>query len=407
MDTGRFEGLIAVQHAVMAAGGDLPAVMQAIVDDRWAMPQATGIVVELRDGDQLYYAAASGTSAGLVGLRLPLNASLSGMSILTGAPLSCTDSETDSRVNRAACRKVGLRSMIVVPIPHRGQTVGVLKYYADRPGAFSEEDMLVAHLLVGPIAIGFSSVAEADAERGQKELRELMRLKEELVANVSHELRTPLTAIAGSLGLIGNGAAGALPEKALSLVAIAAKNTDRLIRLVNDLLDVDKLASGQAEFTLSDIDLCALVAEAVEQNEPFATRFDVTLVPSLPRAPVMAHVDGDRLLQALANLLSNAAKFSPSGGAVRIALMQAEGHARIAVSDDGPGIPESFRKRLFERFAQGEKTAQPGTGLGLAITRSIVEQLGGSVRLDTDAARGTTFEILLPVIEKRQKGLAA
>ncbi|QPQ55684.1 GAF domain-containing sensor histidine kinase [Allosphingosinicella flava] len=405
MDVDRFEGLIAVQHAVTAAGGNLQAVMQAIVDAKGAMPQATGTVVELRDGDQLYYAAASGTSAGLVGLRLALNASLSGMSILTGAPLSCVDSEQDVRVNQAACRKVGLRSMIVVPIPHRGQTVGVLKYYSDRPAAFSDEDMLVAHLLVGPIAIGFSSVAEADAERARKELAAIIQLKEELVANVSHELRTPLTAIAGSLGLLDSGAAGKLPEKAHGLVAIATKNAQRLTRLVNDLLDIDKFDSGRAAFTLAETDLRALILEAVTQNEPFATRFGAVLLPSLPTDPVIIQTDGDRLLQALTNLISNAAKFSH--GTVHIDLRGQEGEARIVVRDDGPGIPEAFRMRLFERFAQGEKTSQPGTGLGLAITKSIVELLGGSIALDPHVAQGAAFEIRLPLMTSERKGLAA
>ncbi|HEY6917308.1 MAG TPA: GAF domain-containing sensor histidine kinase [Allosphingosinicella sp.] len=401
MDVNRFQGLIAIQRAAAAAGGDLKRVMQAIVEDRRAMPQATGTVVELRDSDQLYYAAASGTSANLVGLRLPLNASLSGMSILTGQPLYCADSEEDSRVNKAACRKVGLRSMIVVPIPHRGQTVGVLKYYSDAPAAFGDEDMAIAHLLVGPLAVGFSSVGEADAQRARAELQELIRLKEELVSTVSHELRTPLTAIAGSLGLLSNGVAGALPDKAQSLVGLAAKNAERLTRLVNDLLDVDKLDSGRAEFQLRDIDLCELVREAAEQNGPYAEKFGARLVLNVPPTPVRVHTDGDRILQAITNLVSNAAKFSPKGGEVRIDLRIVPEGARIRVSDQGPGVPDAFRKRLFERFAQAEagaeKPNQPGTGLGLAITKSIVEHLGGSIALDAAYREGAAFEITLPV----------
>lgn len=407
----RFRGLIAIQEKVSAADGDLQSVMDALVHEFSVMPQATGIVVELRDGDQLYYAAASGTSSGLDGLRLPLNASLSGMSVLKGAPLSCEDSETDSRVNRMACRRVGLRSMIVVPIPHQGQTVGVLKYYSDRPSAFAEEDMLLAHLLVGPIAVGLSKVAEGDAKRAQQELQALVELKQEFVATVSHELRTPLTAIAGSLGLLENGAAGTLPDKAANLVSIARKNSERLKRLVHDLLDIEKLESGSAEFKFAEVDLTALVEETVEQNRPFAVEAGVQLIGIAPSFPVRAWVDSGRLVQAITNLVSNAAKFSPAGGKVVIELSQVADQARIRVSDEGPGIPADFKKRLFERFAQAAEgksaTNLPGTGLGLAITKSILDQMKGQVRLAEDVPQGAAFDILIPIAPRQRAKTSA
>lgn len=384
--------------------------MQAIVDENSVMPQANGIVVELRDGDQLYYAAASGSSEAMVGLRLPLNASLSGMSILTGQPLHCEDSESDSRVNRLACRKVGLRSMIVVPIPHQGQTVGVLKYHAPEPSAFTEEDMLVAHLLVGPIAVGFSSIAEADAQRAQTELRNIVALKEQFVSTVSHELRTPLTSISGALTLLNSGTVD-LPDNARTLVEIAARNASRLKRLVDDLLDLDRLDGGRIDYRIAQADLGAVLLDVVEEMSPFASEAGVRLTLDLPRTPVHVMTDGDRLLQVIANLISNAAKFSPRGSTVGIELLPAIDQVRIRVTDQGPGIPPEFRPRLFDRFSQSPHTqgltSLPGTGLGLAISKAIVEQLGGKLSLDEKYVGGAAFDILLPLTAPSHRQNAA
>ena len=410
MDLKRFVGLIAIQHSITAAGGGLQAVLQAIVDEQSVMPQANGIVVELRDGDQLYYAAASGSSAPMIGLRLPLNASLSGMSILSGQPLQCDDSETDRRVNRAACRRVRLRSMIVVPIPHQGQTVGVLKYHAPTPSAFSDEDMLIAHLLVGPIAVGFSSIAEADAQRARIELQKIVRLKEQFVSTVSHELRTPLTSIAGALTLLTSAAID-LPANATPLVEIASRNASRLKRLVDDLLDLDRLDGGTMQYKVEQTDMSALLLDVIEQTSTFALQAGVRLTLDMPRSPVFAVTDGDRLFQVVVNLISNAAKFSPEGSTVGVALMTGRDQIRIRVIDQGPGIPVEFRSRLFDRFSQSPHTQGltnlPGTGLGLAISKTIVEQLGGQLSLDESYVGGAAFDILLPLAVRAHRQDAA
>jgi signal transduction histidine kinase len=411
MDIERFRGLIAIQQNIEAARGDLATVMQAIVEETSVMPQSNGIVVELRDGDQLYYAAASGTSAGLIGLRLPLNSSLSGLSILSGQPLSCTDSREDPRVNLAACERVGLRSMIVVPIPHQGQTVGVLKYHSNCVNAFNEEDMLLAHLLVGPIVVGFSSVAEADAIRAKVDLQTVVKLKEEFVSTVSHELRTPVTSIAGSLALLSSGAVGALSDQSASLVDIASRNANRLKLIVNDLLDMDRIESGRLSLSFADTELSAVLRAVVQENAPFAARTGVTLALELPEQPITLSTDGDRLFQAVSNLVSNAAKFSPPETTVRISLDVTDGTARIRVSDEGPGVPVHFRSRLFDRFSQASEVQAssnlPGTGLGLAIAKGIVEQLGGKIRLDESVEMGATFEITLPLADEARQALRA
>lgn len=402
MDIGRFRGLIAIQEAIAREGGGLSAVLGAIVSELSVMPSADGAVIELLDGDQLVYAAASGASAHLVGLRLSLHSSLSGLSLLSGQPQRCEDSEQDDRVNREACRKVGLRSMIVVPIPHHGRFVGTLKYHAPTVSAFSEEDMLVAHLLVGPIAVGFSRIAEEDANRARKELQDIVLLKQQFVSTVSHELRTPLTSISGALGLLANGTAGELPDTASSLIDVAARNAGRLRRLVDDLLDLDRMDSGQFEYCFADADIALMLRDVVAQNLPYASQAGVKLGLDLPSAAVRTRTDPDRLFQAVTNLVSNAAKFSPAGEVVRVSLRADARALVIRVSDNGPGIPEEFRTKLFDRFAQSAHTRglsrQPGTGLGLSISKTIVTQLGGTLRLDERQTKGAAFEIELPLI---------
>jgi signal transduction histidine kinase len=230
--------------------------------------------------------------------------------------------------------------------------------------------------------------------------RQIARLKDELVSTVSHELRTPLTAISGALGLMASGAAGALPERAGRLVTVGYRNAERLATLVNDLLDMDKLQSGKLSFNFASGDLGALLAEAVEQNQPYAERFGVTLDLVLPDAPVAAHFDHLRVMQVVTNLLSNAAKFSPEGGQVRISLGVDGDTARISVADDGPGISPEFRKRLFDRFAQEDGAHQnkhAGTGLGLAISQGIAQAHGGGITLDDAAGPGATFHLTLPL----------
>lgn len=231
--------------------------------------------------------------------------------------------------------------------------------------------------------------------------RQISRLKDELVSTVSHELRTPLTAISGALGLMAGGAAGDLPDRAKQLVAIGSKNAERLIHLVNDLLDMDKLQSGKLVFHFDERELGLLLTESVEQIEPYAERFGVKLALERPSEAVVAKVDSNRLCQVMTNLLSNACKFSPSGGTVRISLQRIGDSAQISVADEGPGISPEFRARLFKRFEQEEGAHQQGhagTGLGLAISKAIVEAHGGSIALDPAAEKGATFRVELPAV---------
>jgi signal transduction histidine kinase len=185
--------------------------------------------------------------------------------------------------------------------------------------------------------------------------RQMARLKDELVSTVSHELHTPLTSISGTLSLL---AAGELAPRVQHLIGLGQKNAERLVNLVNDLLDMDKLQSGKLHFHFEENDLGDLLAQAVEQNRPFAEGYGVTLHLEVLEAGIRAAVDAARLFQVQTNLLSNACKFSPSGSTVQVCLTKEGETARISVADAGPGIPAEFRPRLFSRSSQEDGAHQ-------------------------------------------------
>lgn len=242
--------------------------------------------------------------------------------------------------------------------------------------------------------IGFYSLASDITE-----LKRIDRMKSEFVSTVSHELRTPLTSIRGSLGLISGGVAGQLPEAVKTLVGIAKNNCERLIRLINDILDIEKIESGKMRLELQVIELKPLLVQALAATEGFGAAQNVGLKLEVVDDSLQVNVDSDRLTQVVTNLLSNAMKFSPAGDAVEVHVSRGGLGVRVEVRDHGPGIPEEFRSRIFQKFSQADSSdtrQKGGTGLGLNISRAIIERLGGQIGFTTDAGVGTTFFFELP-----------
>ncbi|MBT3989293.1 MAG: PAS domain S-box protein [Rhodospirillaceae bacterium] len=230
--------------------------------------------------------------------------------------------------------------------------------------------------------------------------REIEKLKSEFLSVVTHELRTPLTSIVGSLGLVLGGVFGELPSKAIEILNVANSNSDRLIALINDILDVEKLQSDDTEFEFKKIDLVEVVSEAVELNRGFAEQCDVSFELSTSPDSTFIRADRNRVIQVISNLLSNAAKFSPAGSSVDIAVYDKAGTVRFEVSDTGPGIPEKYREKIFDRFSQidsSDKRSVPGTGLGLNISKAIIERHNGSIDFVPRNGGGTTFFFDLPI----------
>ncbi|WP_309088904.1 PAS domain S-box protein [Phenylobacterium sp.] len=245
--------------------------------------------------------------------------------------------------------------------------------------------------------------------RDSTERKRVERSKDEFISTVSHELRTPLTSIAGSLGLLTGGAAGEMPDKAKRLISIAENNSRRLVRLINDILDIEKMQSGAMKFAFAPVDLGELATRAVEAMGGLAVELGVRFQLLTPEGHAIIRGDADRLTQVITNLLSNAAKFSPRDQAVEVAVALEGGRARISVRDSGPGIPAEFRSRIFGKFAQADasdRRQKGGTGLGLAICKQIVERHGGRIWFDSSPGEGATFHVELP-LEKAVSGEVA
>jgi len=243
--------------------------------------------------------------------------------------------------------------------------------------------------IISVIAQGRDITAQLEAER----------MKKEFTSTLSHELRTPLTSIIGSLQLINAGVLGDVNKDVAELTEVAERNGQRLLDLINDILDIEKIESGKLTLNPEIIRVDELVRESMLLNKGFGDRFHVRFEPRGELSTREVNADRKRLLQVMTNLLSNAAKFSPEGEVVEITTEETAGQLRVSVHDKGPGIPEAFRARIFGRFNQADSTAtrqKGGTGLGLAICKRLIELMQGHIGFHDREGGGTTFWFELP-----------
>ncbi len=225
----------------------------------------------------------------------------------------------------------------------------------------------------------------------------LDQLKDEFISTVSHELRTPLTSIRGALGLLNSGMMGEANEKATNLLRIALTNSDRLVRLINDILDLERIQSGREPLNFRPVQLAAIVTQAIEDMQPMADAAGVKLIHDATQVEISA--DSDRLLQVITNLLSNAVKFSPPNSPVSVMLRPGATGVILSVIDHGRGIPADKLETIFGRFQQvdaSDSRQKGGSGLGLAICRTIVLQHSGRIWAERNPLRGSTFRVFLP-----------
>lgn len=235
--------------------------------------------------------------------------------------------------------------------------------------------------------------------RDLSERREVDRLKQEFISTVSHELRTPLASMRGSLRLLSSGLFGELPPEANELIAVADRNAVRLIALINDILDLERLEHGKVKLHFSAQPLAHILARARESVQALAAQQKIQLNISPVDLTVVA--DGDRIVQVIVNLLSNAVKFSPAGSAIQVSASEQNGWIEVRVTDQGRGIPAAYLDKVFERFRQVEASddrEKGGTGLGLAICKNIIEQHHGVIGVESVEGRGSTFWFRLPAV---------
>jgi len=267
-----------------------------------------------------------------------------------------------------------------------------------------------------PVSVVISPIKDSSGEvigscsiaRDITEWKEIERIKNEFISIVSHELRTPMTSIQGSLSLLLSGAGGALPQKAITLLNIGKQNSERLIRLINDILDISKIESGEMQFNLADVNIGLILQEAILVNQSFADNFNIS-IQFEQRSSELVHVDRDRLLQVISNLLSNAIKFS-TAPAIKVNVFNRNDKVRVEITNTGPGIPKEFHHKMFQKFMQGQMANNrsiAGTGLGLNISKQFLEKMAGTIGFDSVPDHETTFYFELPIVPKASTSAAS
>ncbi len=345
-----------------------------------------------------------------------------GTCLLEGRPILVEDTRqiAQTKLFGYLAKSLPVTAFIHVPMLHEGRPIGVLSAYSTRgPMHFTDAFVSLFSALAGQLALAlvnaqlyaevqaYSQAMEAkvrqrtaELEQANERLRELDRLKSDFLSTVSHELRTPLTSIRSfSEILLRYGVDN--PEEREKFVGIIHQEAERLTRMINELLDLSRIEAGRLELRVVPVDPAEAVQQALAVTRPLFDEKQVRVTTRIPGDLPAVAADPDRLQQVLGNLLSNAAKFSPAGGEVRVLARAEDGAVVFSVADDGPGIPGDRLEDVFDRYTQIRDPQEKhplGTGLGLSISRDLVEKLGGTIWVESDPGAGATFFVRLPAV---------
>ena len=399
-------------------------------DGRWIWLRSDAMVIERdENGRALRFV---GTETDITDLRLAEAAHLASeerfSSAIEHAPIGMALLDLDGRwikVNDAICKFLGFRKDELL-----ATTLKDLTHPDDSEKNEEQIKLLMAGEIDtyqlemryihrnGAVVWGLLSVSLARDGAGEPNYfisqildithrREVDKLQAEFISTVNHELRTPLTAIQGALGLLKANFDERANLKEKTLLSHSYESAQRLARLVNDILDIEKMSQGELDYRIERTDIVALVRQIIESQAPSAEKWGVRIDAELPPAEIAVDVDVDRFSQALINIMSNAAKFSNGANRIIVNVEQlADETVKVSVQDFGPGIPAAFRPKIFGKFAQADSSSTrkaQGSGLGLSITKSIIEALGGSVGFDSVEGEGSTFYFLIPVSQLQER----
>jgi signal transduction histidine kinase len=398
---------------------DLQAVLDTLVQSAVTLCEADFGHVRQLEGDRYLVVASFGMTPEQHALFASYTTALTrgsvpGRALLEKRIVHFPDVMSDPEFTRHELAKAaGYRAAIGVPLFSSGQVVGLLTLNRRAAGAFSEKQIALIQTFADQAVIAIENTRLF--EEVQSRTRELAKTvhdlevasahKSQFVANMSHELRTPLAAILGYSELIQEGFYGELPEKSLDALTRIRSNGKHLLGLINTVLDIAKIESGQFTLNMAEYAIESVVETVRSATESLAQNKKLILRTDVAKAMPIGLGDEQRLTQVLLNLVGNAIKFTDMGE-VRVTAEVDNGHFNVSVVDTGPGIPEEHQARIFEQFHQVDSSntkAKGGTGLGLAIAREIVEMHGGRIWVDSTLGTGSTFQMELPIRAEFEK----
>jgi signal transduction histidine kinase len=330
------------------------------------------------------------------GASIPLHGSILEAVIAEGHTVYRGDIADLRYPEEAGLVELGVRARVLAPLQLGARSIGALALSRSEPGSFHPEEVDTLTLLGRLVAAAVQNLRTYEAERATvEELRRLSSLRADFVSLVSHELRSPMAAVIGSARTLQERWRELRPEQREAFLAVIADETSRLAALVGDVLDTSRIEAGTFAYHFSNVDLAEVVRDSVAAAE--IGQDEVRLTADLP--PMLPGVRGDveRLRQLIDNLISNAVKYSESGGEVRVEAHSDNGQVIVRVHDTGPGIAPEHQVQIFEKFGRAAGSAKPGTGLGLFLSRSFAEAHGGSLAVESSPGEGATFTLKLPV----------
>ncbi|MER7273206.1 PAS domain S-box protein [Dactylosporangium sp. NPDC000244] len=388
----RLQHTLSVQRELIAAAADRDAALRVVAERAVELfPAADGAAVELADGDDLVFAVTAGSLAGALGTRVRADASLSGAVLDADAPAHCRDSARDPRVDRETCARLGIAAMLIAPLHADDAVVGALKVSSRHADVFDDADEQQLALLAEALGSALRHADDAAVLAARNaELEEANRLKRDLIGMLGHELGNPLAAILGYTEIASDSWSALGEGMRTKVVEGISRQAHRLDGIVQEVLTMVRSEAGTLHAKRVPTPLRGQIAHALAN----------TGAEGVPvRGPdAAALADPVQLQQILTNLLSNAAKYGGGATAVRVRL--GEGRVRVAVEDRGPGVPEEFRNRLFERLARAERDAAKvrGTGLGLYIVRNLAQANGADVHYEPNPDGGSVFVLDLEAV---------